>query len=297
MNRLSISLLGFILLLISFTSEARQSDMLAYPMVVNLDDFSSCEEPADSSELVEQIKNADLTEERSYKEGEYSRIKMVDLNGDGKCEILHYFSNNTEGGPYDFFTIYRLKGNGLVKIGDFPGFLVSFGEAADKSNWLPINAGYTAGTEDDPVYYNSVYTYNGTEYTMAFDPKQTYSQFREKGLEAYEQENYELAKVCFQNAYVSPHHAREDILYDANNLSMVLINLDRAEEAYSLLQPMVEDNTVAYPKTELADAWYNLGLMAENKGNNEEALACYERACRYQESAACSEKVKVLAGD
>jgi tetratricopeptide (TPR) repeat protein len=294
MNRFSFFLLGISITLAHYAS-AQQSEIVAYPMLVNLDNYSSCNKTADSLKLEKKIKELDLVEEKNFKEGQYSRIRTVDLNGDGKCEILHYFSNEEHGWPYGFLTIYRQGGNDLLKIGDFPGFLVSFGVPDDKGSWLQINAGYMTGSEEEPVYYNSIYKFDGKKYTLHSDPKKTYSEYREKGKKALEEGNLEEAMVWFQNAYISPHHAREDLLHDANNLSMVLLKLEMTEEAYALLQPMVEDNTVAYPKDELANAWFSLGEMAEDEGDNEKALACYERACRFQESAACNDKITALS--
>lgn len=297
MNRFFLLLFGIIFSVIIQDTFARQSEMLAYPMVISLDNYSSCNKLPDSVRLIKKIKELDLVEEKDFKEGQYSRIRTVDLNSDGKCEILHYFSSSEKGWPYDFFTIYRQRGSDLVKIGDFPGFLVSFGESGDKGDWLQVNAGYIAESEEDPAYYNAVYKFDGKKYSLHFDPKKTYSEFRSKGMMAMEEENFEQARICFQNAFISPHHSRDDMLHDANNLSMVLLKLDLMEEAHALLQPMVEDNTIAYPKDELANAWYNLGEIAEIKGESEEALACYKRACRYQESSACSDKIAALANN
>ncbi|MDR0710900.1 MAG: hypothetical protein LBF67_00945 [Prevotellaceae bacterium] len=85
---------------------------------------------------------------KSYKA--YSYFTFADLNGDGVCEILHYFPSRIRGWPYDYLTIYMIKETQLTKIGDIPSFLLNFAES--DGQFLQLNLGVSGGHKTNPIY-------------------------------------------------------------------------------------------------------------------------------------------------
>lgn len=271
-------------------SEATAQDkpLMQFPKNVAINNYRHCDSPIDTAMLLKKVQKLDFEDQQDYQGKNYSRIVLADLNGDGTCEVLHYFSSSLRGWPYDFLTIYQLNQNAELRIiGDFPSFLLSFAEP--DGQYLQINMGYIGGHKTNPIYYNSVLRHNGSEYVDYYSPGKTKEYFRESGLEAFRAKRYETAYTNFWNAYITPHHGDTDRLHDANNVAITLIKLRQCEKAKRLLLPIINEPKTFSPQ-ERAAAYFNLGLCEESDGDYKEALDYFSKSCDYKETSACVKK-------
>lgn len=257
-----------------------------FPNNINISDFESCSCSLDSGYVHFTVADIDFGDYRmSY---DISTIKLADINFDNSCEVIHIFSSSARGWPHDYISIYQIEQDSSIsKIGDFPGYLLSFAESDGK--YLQINLGSIKGSKTNPIYYNTVYRYDGQKYNVYYSPQLTKEDFRQAGLRAYNKSYYDSASVYFQNALLTPHHVDSDILHDANNLAISLIQLGQAEKVIPLLDKYIPN---CKDKNELAAAYYNLGLANEQLGRVEKARSSFELACKYKRTSACEKKLK-----
>jgi len=166
-----------------------QDKLELFPKSIETKDYSDCKCEIDTIKLKEIVLENDFA---GYKaDYDYSRFTNIDLNNDGICEIAHYFSSSVRGWPHDYVTIYRNFNGNIEKIGDFASFLFSFAES--DGNYLRINCGSIGGHKTNPIYYNSVYGFNGEKYDLIYSPGKTKGEFREAGLKAYRPKGQFLA--------------------------------------------------------------------------------------------------------
>lgn len=261
-----------------------QDSIKHFPDKVNLKEFKKCTSRIDTPRVKKKIFDKDFS---GYKASyDYSRFKFIDLNKDGACEVLHYFSSALRGWPHDFLTIYIMEDTLFKKIGDFPSFLLSFAES--DGEYLQINYGYIKGHKTNPIYYNSVYRFNGNEYSQYYSPNMTIGEFQNIGLDAYKKGNYQKAYICFKNALLTHHHNKDELLKSANDVAITLIKLNRFKEVRPLLRKYIKNcNDNKY----LAAAYYNIGLAMENLNNFNKALENFKKSCEYRETNACRTKI------
>jgi len=229
---------------------------------------------------------------QGYRESyDSSKIRYVDLNFDGESEVLHFFTSSMRGWPYDFLSIYQIsKDKTLKKIGDFSSFLLSFAES--DGNYLQINKGSIQGLKTNPIYYNTVYRYDGKEYAPYYSPNKTKGEFEETGLLFYKQKDFQKALTNFQNALLTPHHMPDFLLHDANNVAITMIKLGEYENAETLLNKYI---TLCQDNKELGAAYYNLGLASENLKQYDTARMYFKKSWDYNKTIGCEEKLKKYA--
>ena len=286
-------LILLLFLIVSHGSFAQAGDYFVFPQNLSDQLYRSCKPIADWSLLEKKIVELDLSEETELGEYNASKFVKIDLNADGQCEILHYFTSALRGWPYDFVTIYQVSAdNRLEKIGDFISFMLSFSVPDGEGKYLQIIEGYTAGVKSDPFFYARLYRFDGKSYSAVAHPQKTKSEYREEGLKAYRAKDYQLAYKAFWNAFKTPHRSAEDELHDANNVALALIKLKRFEQANSLLLPMVVNKENG--AKERAAAYFNLGLMEEARANLPLALEHYQNSCKLKETKACGEKAEKI---
>lgn len=255
---------------------------MSFPQNVNIDDYVTCQCNYDTTQIKSVIDSLDFGDERY--DYDYSYFRFVDLNNDGACEILHYFSNSLRGWPYDFMAIYMFE-NALKKIGDFWS---SLNWAESDGRFLQINSRSIGGHKTNPIYYNSVWRFDGVEYTLFYKPDMTKGDFQQCGNIAYKNKQYEEAYTCFNNALLTPHYSDDQLLASANDVAITLIQLNRSEEVETLLKKYLEncfDNKVK------AAAYYNIGLAKEKMNYYDEALVNFTQSCKLNETKACREKI------
>ena len=284
----SLTLLVLTIIVNSLNAVAQDNPLVQFPKNVDIHAYRHCNSFTDTTTLLNKVQKLDFRDEQDHREGNYSRVLLADLNSDGTCEVLHYFSSSLRGWPYDFLTIYQLNQNAELRIiGDFPSFLLSFAES--DGQYLQINMGYIGGHKTNPIYYNSVLRYNGSEYIDYYSPGKTKEYFRESGLEAFRAKRYETAYTNFWNAYITPHHGDTDRLHDANNVAITLIKLRQCEKAKRLLLLIINKPKTFSPQ-EMAAAYFNLGLCEESDGDYKKAFAYFSKSCDYKETSACERK-------
>jgi tetratricopeptide (TPR) repeat protein len=255
-----------------------------FPQNINLENYTQCK-CSDTTAIKQKIDEIDFEGERySY---DYSQFKFVDINNNGICEVLHYFSSGLRGWPYDYLTIYII-GDTLNKIGDFPSFLYF---AESDGHYLQLNYGYIEGHKTNPIYYNSVWRFNGEEYAPYYCPHMTKGEFKTQGTIAYKNKKYEKAYIYFNNALLTPHHSENQLLESANDVAITLIKLNRADEVQPLLLKYLDYYSENDTK---ASAYYNIGLAMEKLHNDETALINFEKSCKYKKTEACKTKIKEI---
>jgi tetratricopeptide (TPR) repeat protein len=272
-------------LLLFANASLGQEQLRPFPQNVNIHEFTSCH-CRDTIEIKQTIRDIDF--EGNEQSDEYSKFTFADLNGDGTCEILHYFSSEIRGWPYDFLAIYMLKDT-IVRIGDFPSFLLSFAESDGK--FLQINYGNIGGHKTNPIYYNSVWRFDGKRYVPFYSPNMTRGEFKNKGIAAYKKKNFEEAYICFNNALLMPYHGENQKLESANDVAITLIKLNRFDEVQPLLSKYIKAHSNNDAK---AAAYYNLGLAMEKLNDNKEAIKYFEMSCKIKETNACKKKIEEI---
>lgn len=222
---------------------------------------------------------------------EYSKVSFLDINGDGQCEIIHYFLNRIMG-VYDFLTIYKIKdSNELKELGTFTNWNFTF--AKSENEYLAIIEGYFKGHKTNPVYFSKVYEFDGSKYVASNIPEVTKDEYERKGLALYNEKKYEEASKYFWNALRTPHHDFIDELKDANNLAIAWIKTGKNEEAISLLENYITQfDQKYYDAKELAPSYFNLGLAEENLQNHKKAKDYFLLSCKYKKTEACIKKTK-----
>jgi tetratricopeptide (TPR) repeat protein len=256
-----------------------------FPQNINIENYTQCK-CSDTTNIKKKIEEIDFEEERySY---DYSKFMFVDINNNGICEVLHYFSSGLRGWPHDYLTINVVGvGDTLNKIGDFASFLLYFAES--DGHYLQINYGGFEGHKTNPIYYNSVWRFNGEEYAPYYHPHMTKGEFKTQGAIAYKNKDYEKAYIYFNNALLT--YSETKLLESANDVAITLIKLNRADEVHPLLLKYLDYYSENGTK---AAAYYNIGLAMEKLHNYKVALTNYEQSCKYKETNACKAKIKEI---
>ena len=265
---------------------SQEKQLELFPQNVDISDYTNCI-CNDTINIKQIIKNKDIyeNEKLSYDD---SKFTFADINDDGVCEILHYFSSGVRGWPYDYLTIYMFLDT-LNKIGEFSSFLLNFAES--DGEFLQINYGKISGHKTNPIYYNSVWRFNGKEYAPSYSPNLNKGEFKSKGLNAYKNKMYEDAYIYFKNVLAIPHHSPAQLLESANDVAITLIKLNRYDEVQPLLEKYIKDAT---NENVIASAYYNIGLAMEKLGNKKSAYLNFKKSCDLNETNACKTKLLEL---
>lgn len=278
--------------LLAFVNNAfGQEEIKLFPQNVDIREFTGCRCHDDTLKIkqIVRVKDGFMEEGDEYRNmdinKEYSLFTFADLNGDGVCEILHYFSSSIRGWPYDYVTIYMIKDT-LTKIEDVPSLHLNFAES--DGQFLQINLGIIEGHKTNPIYYNLVLRFDGKEYSTFYAPAMTKGELKAKGLAAYKSKKYEKAYIYFNNALLTPHHSYSDCLQSANDVAITLIKLNRFDEVQPLLLKYIVEQSDDSAK---AAAYYNIGLAMEKLNNDKEAIVNFEKSCKLKETSACKEKI------
>jgi tetratricopeptide (TPR) repeat protein len=266
-----------------------QETIKLFPKNINIDEYIIDNCYIDTVKIKEQIIEKDFFGEYGNYTSDFSSFKIVDLNNDGNCEFLHYYSSSVFGWPYDFLSIYKVTETSITKIFDMPNFLLQFAEP--HNDYLQINYGYLEGHKTNPIYFNSVWRFDGYKYSTYYSPHLTKGEFKEAGLTAFKNKDYHKALIHFNNALLTPHHSQNanDLLLSANDVAITLIRLDKFDEVIPLLSNYSEK---ASDNNAKAAAYYNIGLALENLNDIEKALQYFEMSCKHRETNACNSKIK-----
>ena len=275
-----------IILIFSSLLNFGQEGVQLFPDNININNFKNCSYQLDTITLKASIikKDFGVDGKLSY---DKSQFKFLDINNDKKCEIFHYFSTGLRGWPHDFLTIYILDENShLHKIADLGSYFTSF--AVSDGQFLQINHISFKGSATNPIYYNSVLRYNGKEYKQYYSPDLTAGQFKNKGLQAYRQKDFETAYICFKNVLIFPHSTEDKYLQSLNDVAITLIKLKRYGEVEPLLLKTLK---TAKNKSVKASAYYNIGLAKEFKKDLETALWYYKKSFEHKASKTAQDKI------
>jgi len=219
-----------------------------------------------------------------------SELKKVDLNGDGKCEILHFFSS-LYFGNYPLISIYLFDElDSLVNIGTFLNSDFTFAEP-DSNCFCQVINGYYEGEKTNPIHYSRVYRYDGKRYVEYKNPHITKNTYRELGLKFYKERKYRLASTYFHNVLSLPYSTMSKTL-DVCNLSIVWIKLTQYEKAIKLIEEYLNSLSIGQNKREeLSCLYFNLGLAYEYLGEKLLALKNYKLSCFHKQQPDCSSKI------
>ena len=258
-----------------------------FPQNVDLDNYKRCTYSFDTVSIKRSISEIDFEGEKMHYD--YSRIELVDINDDGVCEVLHFFSSGVRGWPYDFMTIYQVKSNQLTKIFDGGSYFVEFAEPEDK--WLQINYTVMEGHKTNPIYKNSVWKYEYDKYKPYYSSEMTKGGMKEKGLEHYHSGDFANALIYFKNVLVFPHTSNDKLLNSANDVAITLIKLKKFREVEPFLMPYFSGTT---DKGVLASSYFNLGLAKEFDNDFASAIKYYEQSYHYNPILPTKSKIDSL---
>lgn len=262
-----------------------QSIILEFPQNVDINNYKRCTHDFDTTEIKKSIAEIDF--EMGQLDYDYSRVELVDINKDGKCEIFHYFSSGVRGWPHDFLTVYIDQNKKLTKIFDGSSYFVTFAESNDK--YLQINYIGFDGHKTNPTYKNAVWRFDGHEYKPHYSPNLTKGEFKSKGLEFYKANNYMEALICFKNVMVFPHISDNELLASANDVAITLIKLKQLNKVEPYLLRYISK---AKNKKLLASSYYNIGLAKEMGNSLDEAVEHFKRSNKYNPTNAAMAKIK-----
>ena len=209
-------------------------------------------------------------------------IKTYNFNGSQSL----YFAYWSCGDPHDYFDIYIDDKNGLNEVGKFNVYSSHFAEI---KNGIPqIVQTYYEGHKTNPIYFTKTYAYNGTEYEVIQNDHLKLGEYRDLGLEAYRDGDYQTAYICFQNVLRPVWHTGRINPIDYNNLALVFIKTNKYSKADDLLHKALtlkrnEDIT-----------FFNLGLLHENQRNTLQAIEYYHKSNYIKPSKDIDDKLKIL---
>lgn len=278
----------FIFILLQTKSNLVCQELKKFPDDVDISDFTECVCTFDSLKIKKKIIEEDFEGYRAKYDS--SKLIFADLNADTECEILHYFTSSMRGWPFYYLSIYKVEKDLPIKIGNFPSYLLKFAES--DGEYLQINNGGFDGPKTNPIYYNSVFRYNGKAYALYYAPHKTKEEFRRDGHFAYQKGDYETAYINFFNALQIPHHSITQQLLDVNNVAITLIKLEKSEQVEPLVNRYLKYCRAGCDKSDLAAAYFNLGLAKEKLNDTKTALLYFKKSCASKETTACIEKIK-----
>lgn len=123
----------------------------------------------------------------------------------------------------------------------------------------------------------------------------TRGQYRKEGLKYYRAKNYERTAKYFWNSLRLPHHSFTDKLFDANDLAITWIKMEKYNKAIDLLQDHLQQfEHDYYNSKKIGPTYYNLGLAFELLNKPKKAYKNYKLSCKYNPTDACRTKIKAL---
>ena len=208
-----------------------------------------------------------------------TKSTLVDLNADGVCEVFLTTPDIYAAKPISTMRLF-VQQNGVYRS--------SKAHTWRTPNWWfggPHNH-YPQIVVSDSVknrcasnHVTQVYYFDGVGYVKEAASGVSHGELVKLGKKAFGENDLVAAERHYLNAFRSCH---ESDLQDASNLALVWIALGRADEARQLVQERLD----AEPKrrsetrwrfnTDLADAYFTLGLAAEARSELKQALEYFE---------------------
>jgi|SRR6056297_652830 len=215
----------------------------------------------------------------------------VNINKTSECEYLLIYSSSLLSKPMITDIIEVDDKEELVVIGSFLG-RIHFTKST--TDYLKIVEPYCEGHKTNCTFYPNEFIFNGTSYISSKLIKVNRGTYQTRGKEAYDKEDFSLAKKYFNNAFLTSTAKPGPALKAANDLALVLYILGDLNTAEELLSERLR----YYSSNKLeSTTYYNLGLINERQGDLNEALRCYSRANKLDFNNKIKEKIESLKND
>lgn len=222
--------------------------------------------------------------------GKPTVIQKIDLNNDGKAEIILEPRPVDIGTAGSWFEIYQeIKGNYEQICATGMGTIFE-GIAESKNGYAQLLVG-TYGDRFNPTFATEVYSYNGERYVVDHAPMLSRGQMEEFGIKAYRAKDYVTAEKWFLNLIRS---GLGNPVQAENNLALVLLRTKRYQEVIDRFASVME-RVKAFNKAhegqviptyipvtpeQKANAHYNLGKAYEELKELPAAWKNYYEACK-----------------
>lgn len=261
------------------------ADFYLYPDRIELD--ARCDMPIEVLTAVE----AENSDPEYGEAGKAKAAAGVDLNGDGRCEIMLTPPRIYLGTGYPFTTVMIEREGNRVSIGDFVGGPDGWWYGVPRNGYARIFVPTNVGHRTNPEFSTAVYAFDGEKYVLESGKTATHGYHLDAGLRAYRSGDFATAEKHYKNAY---RMNQEPTLADANNLALVWSKQGKLDEAKALLEHHLLDEA---DSDQLAAAYFNLGLIEERKGNRAAALHDFTRAYEIAPTRARDEKLRELGAE
>lgn len=190
--------------------------------------------------------------------------------------------------------IFKKNGEKYELIADLFGFDLQLAEKVNGYYQLVYHN--VSATEGGKSEYPILYQFNGKEYIQVKTPSLNSNQYNTKGVDYYKRKYYKTAQLYFINALRVRVSTFTDRGYNIkNNLSLCFIKLKDYEKAERILNEILTsiNNDDGYAR-DAAEAYFNLGKIAEEKKDMNKALIYYKQSFNTSPSEARRQKVNII---
>lgn len=281
-----------IIISIVLSSEAFAADIYIWPNIISDEKTRSCQKEAATLDSLRQqnlIPNRD--DPTTYQADKI--LDQLDLNGDGICELFVQNTKTSGTGGY-IQGLFKKNGEKYELIADLFGFDLQLAEKVNGYYQLVYHKVYAS--EGGKSEYPSLYQFNGKEYVQVKAPSTNSNQYNAKGVDYYRKKDYKTAILYFTNALRVRVSAYTDRGYNIkNNLSLCYIKMKDYGKAEQILNEILtsinKDRSYA---GDAAAAYFNLGIIAEEKKYTNQALAYYKLSFAADPSETRRQKINKL---
>ena len=258
---------------------------------------------------IEKEKLRKIIEEESYNEecpNSGIKVKSVDLNSDGKCELFATTDRGRRCTPTTRLIYEDDRRNALLVLDG--GAINTF---ASKRNGYYRLIHYTwGGYRTNMIRTTNIYYFDGKEYRCEFCKNSSHGGYLDLAKKAYDHKQYDLAETYYWNAYAMNGERK---ISDANNLAIAYIKNGNAKKAITLLEKhlsisdkemqLSESSPCDYadcPSSEQkikqlrASAYFNKGLAYESMGDIDNAIIEYKKSQRIKNNSSIKLRVEKL---
>lgn len=225
------------------------ADFYVYPDRIELD--AKCDVPVEAIKAVE----AEYSDPEGGEDGKAHAAAGVDLNGDGRCEIMLTPPRMYQGTGGEFTTVLIERDGERASLGDFRGGPDGWWYGVRRNGYVRIFVPTYNGHRTNPEFVTAVYAFDGEKYVLESGSTATHGYYLDAGLKAYRSGDFATAETHYKNAY---RMYQAPMLADANNLALVWSKQGKLDEAKALLEHHLLDDANS---DQLAAARFNLGLI------------------------------------
>jgi len=271
----------FLILILSFCGLG-QTKITLIPEIIEINNYIVDKPDTIKIKLIVDAFNKEILRKNKNPQCKIDSVNTFDFDNSN----LFYFAYWSCGERYDYFDIYTFNKNNLMKVGQFNVYWTHF--AVIKNGMPQIIRTYYEGHKTNPIHFTKTYAYKGIKYEEIQNDHLKLGEYRDIGLKAYSEGNYDKALICFQNILRPVWHSGRINPIDYNNLALVYIKLGEYQKVDEILH-----KALALNKNKDV-TFFNLGILSEKQGITSKAIEFYQKSNIVKPSKMKTEKIDEL---